>query len=321
MLSVTVPLPQAGLPCPSCLCFSITPLSSLFPQHLSIRTNHVTLTSVFTRVLRSGGISTAVGRGFLPIPRGRAQSPGWLGTPRCGVPSGLQKRPHLFRAARSAQGEAICGCSALSRGYKGEQKQEGAWRGGRTASWAWADGHRSGLVHPWVWTSIGAEWCRGRACSLMTMMTLRPSAQPLFYDPLVPTLWAPEDLLKRCTVDVTLTPPPAAHCPACLCTGSIPTLEDPSPGNTGQKLRPRQENGEGGSAAMGGFHPLLTSQNSLGSGHRLQAPRLSLPHRVSSQGLARRGARPPPPRAGCTGSTCPGVRDRRRDASRGFFQR
>ena len=169
---------SGGLPCPSCLCLSITPLSSLFPQHLSIRTNHVTLTSVFTRVLRGGGVSTAVGRGFLPIPRGRAQYPGWLSTPRCGVPSGLQKRPHLFRAERSAQGEAICGCSALSRGYKGEQKQEGAWRGGRTASGGWADGHRSGLVHPWVWTSLGAEWCGGRACSRMTMKTLRPSAQP-----------------------------------------------------------------------------------------------------------------------------------------------
>ena len=115
----------------------------------------------------------------------------------------------------------------------------------------------------------------------------------LSYDPLVPTLWVPEDLLKRCAVDVTLTPPPAAHCPVCLCTGSIPTFEDPSPGNTGQKLRPRQENGEGGSTFVGGFHPPLTSQNSLGSGHRLQAPRL-FPSPCEQSGARQEGCTPHP---------------------------
>ena len=33
---------------------------------------------------------------------------------------------------------------------------------------------------------------------------------------------------------------------------------------------------------MGGICPLLTSQSSLGSGHRLQVPRLSFPHCVGT---------------------------------------
>lgn len=296
MISVTAPPPQAGIPCPSCLCFSIMPLSSLFPQHLFITTNYVTLTSVFTRVLRSRGISTAVREALCQFP---GVGPGLHdgSAPHAeeshqGFSSPPEKAPPLHGGEECPRRDSLWVLSSLQRVQSINRR--GAWRGGRTASWGWADGHRSGFVHPRVWTSLGAERCGGRACSLMTMMTLRPSAQPLSYDRLVPTLCVPEHLLKRCAVDLTLTPSSAAHCPVCLCTGSIPTFEDPSPGNTGQKLRPRQEDCEGGSTAVGGIRPLLTSQNSLGSGHRLQVPRLSFPHRVSTVRGSLGGAHAPP---------------------------
>ena len=51
---------------------------------------------------------------------------------------------------------------------------------------------------------------------------------------------------------------------------------------------------------MGGVHPQLTSQNSLGSGHRLQVPRLSFPDRVGTdRGLpgGAHAAHPPQPPA------------------------
>ena len=48
---------------------------------------------------------------------------------------------------------------------KRSRNEMGACGGGRTASWGWAHGHRSGLVHPRVGASLGAERCRGRTCS------------------------------------------------------------------------------------------------------------------------------------------------------------
>ena len=46
---------------------------------------------------------------------------------------------------------------------------------------------------------------------------------------------------------------------------------------------------------MGGVRPLLTSQSSLGSGHKIQVPRLSFLDHVGTDGACREGRMPPTP--------------------------
>lgn len=95
------------------------------------------------------------------------------------------KRPHLFRVARSDRGLSLgaqLSPEATKRSRNGKGHGQGAGQSpgdGRTvtdpASSTLGPGHPRGCA------GRGAR-CGGRACSLMVMMTLRPSAQPLSCD-------------------------------------------------------------------------------------------------------------------------------------------